>query len=105
MAEEKWKEGSGAAAENSAVQEARRVAAQAGPIHGGRDHTLAGVTDKKVICRKCGLEMKAEKTFFDYLGHNFHTDLLRCPGCGEVFIPESLVRGRMAKVEQELEDK
>ena len=76
-----------------------------GAIHGGRNQSLSGVTEKRVICRKCGLEMKPEKTFFDYLDHNFHTDLLRCPSCGEVYIPETLVRGRMAQVEQELEDK
>ena len=46
-----------------------------------------------------------KKTFFNYLGHNFNTDLPCCPVCGEVFIPEKLVRGRMTAVEQELEDK
>jgi len=60
---------------------------------------------KKMICAVCGLELEPKKTFFNYLGHNFHTDILCCPGCGEVFIPEDLVRGRMSKVERELEDK
>ncbi|MBP3925874.1 MAG: DNA-binding protein [Clostridium sp.] len=49
--------------------------------------------------------MVPEKTFFDYIGHNFHTDLMRCPKCKEVYIPEKLVKGRMAEVERELEDK
>ena len=60
---------------------------------------------EKLICCRCKKELVPTQTFFDYLGHNFHTDILRCPECGEVYIPESLVKGRMAEVEQELEDK
>ena len=60
---------------------------------------------EKLICCRCNKELVPTQTFFDYLGHNFHTDILRCPECGEVDIPESLVKGRMAEVEQELEDK
>lgn len=47
----------------------------------------------------------AEIHIFDYLGHNFHTEILCCPKCGEVYLPEALVKGRMADVERELEDK
>ena len=61
--------------------------------------------EKKIICRKCGVEMKEEKVFFEYIGHSFQHSLPRCPKCGEVYIPESLVRGRMAEVEMQLEDK
>ena len=60
---------------------------------------------EKLICCRCNKELVPTQTFFDYLGHNFHTDIRRCPECGEVYIPESLVKGRMAEVEQELEDK
>ena len=60
---------------------------------------------EKLICCRCNKELVPTQTFFNYLGHNFHTDILRCPECGEVYIPESLVKGRMAEVEQELEDK
>ena len=60
---------------------------------------------EKLICCRCNKELVPTQTFFDYLGHNFHTDILRCPECGEVYIPESLVKGRMVEVEQELEDK
>lgn len=51
------------------------------------------------------MEMKEEKVFFEYIGHSFQHPLPRCPKCGEVYIPESLVRGRMAEVEMQLEDK
>ena len=49
--------------------------------------------------------MEPAETYFEYLDHGFHTRLLRCPRCGEVFIPEELARGKMAEVEQNLEDK
>ena len=63
------------------------------------------MNEEKMICCHCNRELVPKQTFFQYLGHNFHTDILSCPECGEVFIPESLVKGRMAEVEQELEDK
>ena len=46
-----------------------------------------------------------EKVNFSYLGHNFHADILKCPVCGEVYISEALVRGRMTEVEMLMEDK
>jgi len=45
------------------------------------------------------------KAFFSYLEHSFSTEVLRCPVCGQVFIPESLARGKMAQVEVSIEDK
>jgi hypothetical protein len=51
------------------------------------------------------VEMLPAPTGFSYLGHAFRTDVLRCPSCGQVFIPESLAKGRMAEVETTLEDK
>lgn len=59
----------------------------------------------KLMCGKCGVEMAPAPTQFSYLGHVFRTEVLRCPSCGQVFIPESLARGRMAEVETILEDK
>lgn len=61
--------------------------------------------EKEVLCARCGRKLESTETFFQYVGHTFHTDILRCPECGEVYIPESLVRGRMKEVEKELEDK
>jgi len=57
------------------------------------------------ICHKCQKEMIPQKTDFSYLGHSFYTDILRCPDCGQVYIPEDLVKGRIAEVEMQLEDK
>ena len=59
---------------------------------------------EKVICRRCQVEMVPKSTFLTIWG-NFHTEILCCPKCGEVYLPEALVKGRMADVERELEDK
>ncbi len=62
--------------------------------------------EKKVmICHQCQKELLPSKTYLSYLGHSFFTDILKCPICGEVFIPEELVKNRIAEVEMQLEDK
>ncbi len=61
--------------------------------------------NKNLICCKCNKKLEPKKTDFTYLGHSFFTEILRCPECGEVFIDEDLVNGRIAMVEMELEDK
>ncbi len=61
--------------------------------------------NKEIICYKCQKELVMEKVNFSYLGHNFHADILKCPVCGEVYISEALVRGRMTEVEMLMEDK
>jgi predicted RNA-binding Zn-ribbon protein involved in translation (DUF1610 family) len=61
--------------------------------------------NKVYICQKCQKELKPAKTYLSYLEHSFFADILRCPECGEVYIPEELVKGRIAEVEMQLEDK
>jgi len=61
--------------------------------------------NKKIICCRCNKELKPEKTYFNYLGHSYYADIMKCPDCGEVYIPEELVKGRMSEVEAMLEDK
>lgn len=61
--------------------------------------------NEMLICYRCQIELKPQKTHFNYLGHNFFTTLLRCPECGEVYIPKDLVKGRISDVEMQLEDK
>jgi tRNA(Ile2) C34 agmatinyltransferase TiaS len=60
---------------------------------------------KKLICCKCNKELELKKTNFSYLGHVFFTEVPRCPQCGQVFISEELVKGRIAEVEIQMEDK
>ncbi len=60
---------------------------------------------RELICDKCREKLEVARVTFRYMGHTFHADLPKCPKCGQVFIDEALVRGRMADVETELEDK
>ena len=45
------------------------------------------------------------KVDISYLGSSFPVDLLQCPRCGLVLIPEELAMGKMNEVEKALEDK
>ena len=60
---------------------------------------------ESLTCHRCKLSLESARVDFDYMGHTFHIDLPRCPGCRQVFISEDLAKGRMADVEMELEDK
>lgn len=57
------------------------------------------------ICAACNIQLQPAKVSIAYLGNAFPVDLLRCPQCGLVWIPEELALGRMAEVEKTLEDK
>jgi len=61
--------------------------------------------EKPLICLQCDLPLEVGKVNISYLGTMFPVDLLRCPRCGQVFIPEALALGKMAEVEKILEDK
>ncbi len=61
--------------------------------------------ERALICAKCNVEMKPGKVRASYLGSEFPIELLKCPVCGMVYVPESLAMGKMLKVEQALEDK
>jgi len=62
-------------------------------------------SEGKLICCKCNAELENKKTTLSYMGFNFHTDLPCCPSCGQVYISEELVIGKMAEVEKDLEEK
>ena len=56
-------------------------------------------------CSLCGVDLISQQVEFSYMKSVFHHDFPKCPKCGQVFIPEDIVKGRMADVETELEDK
>ena len=58
-----------------------------------------------MICNRCGVALCKKQADFEYLGFHFHADVDRCPQCGQVFLDEELVRGKIAEVEFGLEDK
>ena len=53
----------------------------------------------------CGGALTPGPVEVSYLGSGFTITLLTCPECGLVLVPESLALGKMAQVEQLLEDK
>jgi hypothetical protein len=56
-------------------------------------------------CTRCNVRLEPGKVNVSYMGNSFPVDLLRCPVCSQVFIPEELALGKMAEVEKILEDK
>ena len=58
-----------------------------------------------LICGKCGVKLEKMKTTFKYLKNEFSEETYKCPECGQVYLDEDLVRGKMAEVETTLEDK
>ena len=61
--------------------------------------------DREWKCGACNELLVKKKATFSYLGNNVTHEVNRCPKCGKVFIPTDLAEGRMAEVEQQLEDK
>lgn len=58
-----------------------------------------------LYCARCNRNLEEKRTHFAYLTHSFAADMRCCPVCGQVYIPEDLVKGRIAQVEMTLEDK
>jgi len=56
-------------------------------------------------CGLCRRPLEPATIQVSYLGNAFPVELLRCPTCGQVYIPEDLALGKMAEVEKMLEDK
>ncbi|MBR3357158.1 MAG: hypothetical protein IKG46_04945 [Solobacterium sp.] len=63
------------------------------------------VSYEDILCSRCRVRMELARADFTYLGHNFHTEVMRCPKCGAVYIPEELAEGKIADAETALEDK
>jgi RNase P subunit RPR2 len=61
--------------------------------------------DLEWVCRKCSRPLEPGTVTVEYMGNQFTTELPTCPGCGFVLISEALALGKMAEVEQILEDK
>lgn len=56
-------------------------------------------------CAKCDRPLKSEKIVVYYLRYDFPVNMLKCQTCGFVLVNEELALGKMAEVEQLLEDK
>ena len=72
---------------------------------GGRDQRIKEALEKKVICRRCQVEMVPNPHFLTIWGTISTPRSYAVRSAAEVYLPEALVKGRMADVERELEDK
>lgn len=61
--------------------------------------------DDPLFCFRCQVPLEKAPTNFNYLKHSFTHELPRCPRCGQVYITEELVVGKMQEVETSLEEK
>ncbi len=60
---------------------------------------------ENIMCAKCQLPLEPDKIILTYMRSTFPTKLLRCPKCGQCYIPKELALGKMAEVEETLEEK
>ena len=58
-----------------------------------------------LVCNKCQVGLTPSAATFKYLKRSFQHEVLRCPECGQVYLPEELVTGKMKEVEISLEEK
>ena len=61
--------------------------------------------DRAWKCGLCKEPLVSKKAAFRYLGSTVSHEVSQCPKCGKVFIPMSLAEGKMAEIEEQLEDK
>ena len=61
--------------------------------------------DLKWRCHNCRCTLVAGPVAVTYMTNRFTTDLPYCPSCKTVLITERVAMGKMAEVEQILEDK
>jgi DNA-directed RNA polymerase subunit RPC12/RpoP len=68
---------------------------------------VIALNSDKIIwkCGKCRKELVLKKIIFSYQGHTFSHEVYACSECGKVLIPKELAEGRIARVEEQLEDK
>lgn len=58
-----------------------------------------------LICTKCNVEMEPGKIHITYIKSTFPAELLVCPVCGQVYVPEDIALGKMLEVEKMMEEK
>ena len=66
---------------------------------------FTGPQDLHWKCRRCDVPLKIRPVTMAYMDQEFSAELARCPRCGFVLVSEELALGKMAEVEQILEDK
>lgn len=55
-------------------------------------------------CSKCRVSPLPAHLALSYLNRTFHCEVLRCPNCGQVYLPEQFITGKVREVETRIED-
>ncbi|MGB3222415.1 MAG: DVU_1557 family redox protein [Desulforhopalus sp.] len=63
------------------------------------------IEDSSWQCADCRQPLQPTKVNVSYLNSVFNVELMTCPQCGLVLVPENLAMGKMLEVEKLLEDK
>lgn len=66
---------------------------------------MKDIAEEEILCGKCNIPLEIGKKDLTYQRQTISADLPKCPKCGQVYISEKLVKGRMFEVEKALEDK
>ena len=61
--------------------------------------------EQGIQCEKCGISLIDKEIEFKYLEVEFTATAPCCPQCGQVFLSEEIVLGKLSEIEQMLEDK
>ena len=69
------------------------------------ENELKITNDEALRCCKCDVLLEVEKINVRYLRSTFPTRLLRCPSCGQTYLPEDIAMGKVREVEMSLEEK
>lgn len=59
----------------------------------------------ELMCARCRQKLQIREVTFRYLSYEVTEPLPCCPECGQVYLDESIVRGKMRTAETEMEDK
>lgn len=65
----------------------------------------ASPEDLEWTCHNCRCALVVGQVTVSYMGNRFTTQMPHCPKCGLVLVSEAVALGKMAEVEQILEDK
>jgi NAD-dependent SIR2 family protein deacetylase len=58
-----------------------------------------------MTCLKCNQQLTEQKVTFHYIDFPISASLPCCPSCGQVYLPEEFVEGKLSEAEKTLEDK
>lgn len=62
-------------------------------------------SEQKMKCNRCKCDLEEMEIYISYLERNFSHKAPRCPKCGQVYISEDLVNGKISDLEKALEEK